>query len=74
MIRVKVEVTPGGETREFTFNESRVTVKKLLQAVSSEFKLPPNALVATRNGEVLLDNEPVRDGELIKLYKVVSGG
>lgn len=34
----------------------------------------PEAVLATREGEMILDDEILRDGEVIKLVSVISGG
>ncbi len=34
----------------------------------------PESVIATRNGEMILEDEILRDGEMIKLIAVISGG
>jgi sulfur carrier protein ThiS len=34
----------------------------------------PESVIATRNGELILDDEILKDGEVIKLVQVISGG
>lgn len=34
----------------------------------------PESVIATRNGEMILDDEILKDGEVIKLIAVISGG
>ena len=34
----------------------------------------PEAVIATREGEMILEDEILRDGEVIKLVAVISGG
>jgi len=34
----------------------------------------PESVIATRDGEMILDDEILRDGEEIKLVAVISGG
>jgi sulfur carrier protein len=34
----------------------------------------PEAVLATRNGEMILEDEILKDGEIIKLVAVISGG
>lgn len=36
--------------------------------------LNPESLLATRDGELITDDEIVREGEVIKLVAVISGG
>jgi sulfur carrier protein len=34
----------------------------------------PESVIATRDGEMILDDEILRDGEVIRLVAVISGG
>ncbi len=34
----------------------------------------PESVLATRNGELITDDEILKDGEVIKLVAVISGG
>ena len=34
----------------------------------------PESVIATRNGEMILDDEILKDGEVVKLIAVISGG
>ena len=34
----------------------------------------PESVIATRNGEMILEDEILKDGEVIKLIAVISGG
>jgi sulfur carrier protein ThiS len=34
----------------------------------------PESVIATRNGEMILDDEILKDGETVKLIAVISGG
>jgi len=34
----------------------------------------PDAVLATREGEMILEDEILKDGEVIKLVSVISGG
>jgi sulfur carrier protein len=34
----------------------------------------PESVIATRNGEMILDDEILKDGDVIKLIAVISGG
>jgi sulfur carrier protein len=36
--------------------------------------LQPESVLATRNGEMITDDEVLKDGEVIKLVAVISGG
>ena len=39
-----------------------------------KLNLNPETLLATREGELLTDDEIVREGDMIKLVAVISGG
>jgi sulfur carrier protein ThiS len=47
-----------------------MTVRKALQKLSIE----PDSVLATRNGELLTDDEIVKENDVIKLVPVISGG
>ena len=34
----------------------------------------PESVIATRNGEMILDDEILKDGDVVKLIAVISGG
>jgi sulfur carrier protein ThiS len=34
----------------------------------------PESVIATRNGELILEDEILKDGEVVKLVAVISGG
>jgi sulfur carrier protein ThiS len=34
----------------------------------------PESVVATREGEIILEDEILKDGEVVKLVQVISGG
>jgi len=34
----------------------------------------PESVIATRDGELILDDEILKDGEVVKLVQVISGG
>ncbi len=47
-----------------------MTVRDALQRVGIE----PESVLATREGELITDDEHLREGESIKLVAVISGG
>ncbi len=47
-----------------------MTVRDALQRVGIE----PESVLATRQGELITDDEHLQEGELIKLVAVISGG
>lgn len=47
-----------------------MTIRKALQKLNIE----PDSVLATRNGELITDDEIVKDNDVIKLVSVISGG
>ncbi len=45
----------------------------LLSALE-KINVVPESVIATLNGEMILDDEILKDGEVIKLIAVISGG
>ena len=45
----------------------------LLSALQKN-NIVPESVIATREGEMILDDEILRDGDMIKLIAVISGG
>ena len=45
----------------------------LLSALE-KINVVPESVIATRDGEMILDDEILMDGEVIKLIAVISGG
>jgi sulfur carrier protein len=45
----------------------------LLSALNKS-NIVPESVIATRNGEMILDDEILRDGDVIRLVAVISGG
>lgn len=60
------------ESRDFKKNVSFSgrTVKQLMK----ELKLNSENFVIARNGEIVLEDEKLVDGDKIKLFPVISGG
>jgi len=46
------------------------TVKQLMKAL----KLPSENFVISKNGEIVLEDERLKDGDRVKLFPVISGG
>jgi len=40
----------------------------------NKIQVLPEAVIATREGELILDDEILKDGQIIKLVSVISGG
>ncbi len=47
-----------------------MTIRKALQKLDIE----PDSVLATRNGELLTDDEILKENDVIKLVPVISGG
>ena len=45
----------------------------LLSALEKS-NIVPESVIATRNGEIILEDEILKDGEVVKLVAVISGG
>ena len=45
----------------------------LLSALQKS-EIVPESVIATRDGEMILEDEILKDGEVIKLIAVISGG
>jgi sulfur carrier protein ThiS len=45
-----------------------------LLSTLEKINVMPEAVLATREGEMILEDEILRDGEVIKLVSVISGG
>ncbi len=47
-----------------------MTIRKALQKLNIE----PDSVLATRNGELITDDEIIKESDVIKLVPVISGG
>jgi len=45
-----------------------------LLAALEKCNIVPESVIATRNGEMILDDEILKNGDVIKLVAVISGG
>ena len=54
--------------------ESEVRAGMTLLASLQKVSILPEAVLATREGEMILEDEILKDGEVIKLVAVISGG
>ena len=50
--------------------KSGMTLLSALQKIS----VVPESVIATREGEMILDDEILKDGDVVKLIAVISGG
>jgi sulfur carrier protein ThiS len=65
---VKVNITGEGEPR--IVEVSRIRVKDLL----AKLGLNPTEYVVLKDGEILVDDDEVVDGEAVTVFTVKSGG
>jgi len=54
--------------------EYEVKHGRTLRISLTRMQIQPDTVLATRNGELITDDEIVRDGDVIKLISVISGG
>ena len=45
-----------------------------LLAALQKIDVVPESVIATREGEMILDDEILKDGDVVKLIAVISGG
>lgn len=55
-------------------NEFEVKAGMTLLSALKKLNIVPESVIATRNGEMILEDEILKDGEVIKLVAVISGG
>jgi len=66
---VKFTLIIDDEKRAMETNKS-LKIKDLLK----DFKIPLEAVVVKKNGEIVLEKEPIDDGDIIEIIKVIYGG
>jgi len=54
--------------------EYEVKAGMTLLAALQKINILPESVIATRDGELILEDEILRSGEAIKLISVISGG
>jgi sulfur carrier protein ThiS len=54
--------------------EYSVRAGMTLLSALEKIQVLPETVIATRDGELILEDEILRDGEVIKLVAVISGG
>jgi sulfur carrier protein len=77
----------GGRMIKFSISRRVMTAKLILRDKEYEVRpgmalvdalkknnIVPEAVVATRDGEMITDDEILRDGDVVKLIAVISGG
>ena len=55
-------------------NEYEVRSGMNLLSALEKCDILPESVIATRDGELILEDEILKDGEVIKLVAVISGG
>jgi sulfur carrier protein len=54
--------------------EFEVKAGMLLLDALKKIGVVPESVIATRNGEMIVDDEILKDGDVVKLIAVISGG
>lgn len=54
--------------------EYEVRAGQSVRSALEKLQIPPEAVLATREGELITDDEILREGDVIKLVAVISGG
>lgn len=54
--------------------EYEVEAKGTLKDALKQLNLSPEAYLAMRNGEMITEDEVLKDGDVIRLIAVISGG
>jgi sulfur carrier protein len=55
-------------------NEYEVKAGMALLDALKKCNIVPESVIATRNGELMTEDELLKDGDVIKLIAVISGG
>lgn len=54
--------------------EFEVHAGMTLLSALKKINIVPESVIATKNGEMILEDEILKDGDVIKLIMVISGG
>ena len=54
--------------------EYEVKAGQTLLSALEKSEILPESVIATRNGELILEDEILKSGDIIKLVSVISGG
>ncbi|MDI9624243.1 MAG: MoaD/ThiS family protein [Methanothermobacter sp.] len=52
----------------------KIREKLTIKDVLKDFKIPLEAVVVKKNGEIVVEEEQVNDGDIIEVIKVIYGG
>ncbi|HOI40736.1 MAG TPA: MoaD/ThiS family protein [Methanobacterium sp.] len=66
---MQVTVIIGEDEKKLDVNEGK-TVKNLLQML----EIPVETVVVKKNQSIIIEEEPVEDGDIIEVIKVIYGG
>ena len=55
-------------------NEYEVKPGMTLLSALQKIQVVPESVIATRDGEMILEDEILKDGEVVRLIAVISGG
>ena len=72
-----VESSPGGvDLVKLVLRNKEYEVKHgmTLLAALQKIDVLPESVIATREGEMILEDEILKDGDVVKLIAVISGG
>ena len=63
-------------TVKLTLRDTEFEVKPGMMLLDALRKIGvvPESVIATRNGDMILDDEILKDGDVVKLIAVISGG
>ncbi len=54
--------------------EYEVKAGMTIRSALKKLEISPHAVIPTRDGELVTDDEHLKDGDVIRLYAVISGG
>lgn len=66
---MQVTVIIGEDEKQLDVDEGK-TVKNLLQMM----EIPVETVVVKKNHSIIIEEEPVEDGDIIEVIKVIYGG
>ena len=71
-----VECPRGGSVVKLILRNQEYEVRPGMTLLSAlqKSEILPESVIATRDGEMILEDEILKDGEVVKLIAVISGG
>ena len=61
-------------TIQYKDKEYKIKVGMSIRSALLKLNIPVNAVLPTRSGELITDDELLQEGDIIKLVSVISGG